>query len=127
MAEIVTSRRKSRDSIHDDRAAAGARDFADADLPEPLLGGISRQPEQAETGDEDGQRRENGEDPSDRLLRFVLIRHALVKKGIMKRSVRNELVPGPLNRRQDVRKLIAFYPDGGQETDIAEFSDVGKI
>ena len=45
----------------------------------------------------------------------------------MKGSVRNELVPGPLNRREDGSKLIAFHPDGGQETDIAEFSDVGKI
>src|SRR5580704_1005611 len=60
----------------------GAKDFADADLFEALPGGEGGKAQEAETGDKNGDDREDQDEAGSAAIRFIEVVKGFVEKGI---------------------------------------------
>src|SRR5580658_8881915 len=69
----------------------GAKDFADADLFDALPGGEGGETQEAETGDQDGDDREEEDEGGCAAISPIEVVEGFVEKGIVEGFVGNEL------------------------------------
>src|SRR6185437_16867693 len=108
---------------HDQVLDGSAEDLADADLLRTLENVIGGQAQQAETGDADGEQRENPEGFAKAGVGLVLLVERFVEEKIIEGVVREEAVPGffdigdgPLGiRRVDLYGIIAADIGDGED------------
>src|SRR5580658_8487831 len=77
----------------DDAAHGSTQNLAYGDLPGPLDGAVSRQPQQAHTGNADRQHRKVEEELAKPFIGTVLLVEVFIQEIIDQRSVGNDTLP----------------------------------
>src|SRR6185312_5606763 len=111
----------------DEALRAGAEDFADADLFSPLQYVVGGEAEETETGDQDGDGREEAEDLAEAGVGLVLLVERFVEEEIVERVVWKMAFPAAFYRGNGSVKIGAVEFDGIIAADIGYIQEEHRV